>query len=241
MGPGPWPRRSHTPSFRTHAPGTGIAAQARPSPAPATISLTVRTAQDLAAPCADMSHLSGCFQDVWWTRVFTDLSHCQVCFTTFPSTSGKQIQRPWLPLDRLSSASSPLQSLAVSREKLQHACVHACTRLHTHREQSTSRFHRSAAGGAGSEPGETRRAAAWAPSSAKWPLPPPGASAEQPTALVSTNRKGTGPSAPTKIHASREPQNVHDSEFWSPEKKHPKELRRTVTIILNGHILLPMF
>lgn len=41
-----------------------------------------------------------------------------------------------------------------------------------------------------------------------------------------TNRKGTGSWAPTKTHASSEPQNVHDSEFCSPEKKHPQRAEK---------------
>lgn len=41
-----------------------------------------------------------------------------------------------------------------------------------------------------------------------------------------TNKKGTGSSAHTKMHASSEPQNVHDSEFCSPEKKHPQRAEK---------------
>lgn len=41
-----------------------------------------------------------------------------------------------------------------------------------------------------------------------------------------TNRKGTGSAPHTKIHASSEPQNVHDSEFCSPEKKHPQRAEK---------------
>lgn len=208
------------PAGRTHR-GTSA-----PLPAPATISLTVRTVQDLDGPRAEMSDLSCCFQDVWWTRVFTDLSHCPVCFTTFPSTSGKQIQKASLPLDRLSSASSPLQSLAASREKLQHVCVHACTRLHTHRTKYFSlpqkRWRRS-----GERAG--RDAGSSAPGlrhllSGRCPLL--ALQQNNPQLWSTTDRKGTGSSAPTKIHASREPQNVRDSEFCSPEKKHPQRAEK---------------